>query len=319
MSYFVQTQIPAAHFYSGEAGFRDYLLGTVPMNDLSITILGVAFGLTLISAIAAVLAQMRARQGLQMPPDVPIGKVSSWFFRPGDLAGAFIVYMFFAGLFALACAAPPMEIEDFTAAAIIVSMMFQVFLCVVVMIAVNRHTPLNDWLCLRWNKWPWLFLIGPGAVVLMIAVFWVIQLTGYMEWMESLGVETIQETVTLLQEGKDPVVLGLLIITATIVAPICEEVVFRGYLHPILKKYGGIWAAAFCSSLLFSIAHGNLAVMLPLFILGVFLVWIYEYTGSIWAPIAVHFCFNATTVLAQMAVRFVDIPNAMLPYFEWQP
>ena len=95
------------------------------MNDLSMTILGVAFGFTLISAIAAVLAHKRARQGQQMPPDVPVGKVRSWFFRPGDLAGACIVYMFFAGLFALACAAPPMEIEDFTAAAIIVSMLCQ--------------------------------------------------------------------------------------------------------------------------------------------------------------------------------------------------
>ena len=245
MSNFVQDGDASRHFYSGGAWFPDYLLGTVPMNQLTITILGVAFGFTLISAIAAVLAHQSARRGMQVPPDVPLGKVSSWFYRPGDLAGAFIIYLFFAGLFALACMAPPMELEDYTPAAIIVSIMFQLFLAGGVVAMATRNTKFNDWLGWRWEKWPWLFLIGPGAVAFMIAVFYVIQLSGYMEWMESLGVETMQETVTLLQEGKDPVVLILLIITATIIAPICEEVVFRGYLHPILKKFGGVWAAAF--------------------------------------------------------------------------
>ena len=95
---------------------------------------------------------------------------------------------------------------------------------------------------------------------------------------------------------------------AVVAAPLCEEVVFRGYLYPVMKKYAGIFAAALCSSLIFAAAHGNLTAMLPLFIFGGILVFLYEKTGSLWAPIAAHFCFNAATVTVQFMVRHNIIP-----------
>jgi membrane protease YdiL (CAAX protease family) len=48
--------------------------------------------------------------------------------------------------------------------------------------------------------------------------------------------------------------------------------------------------------------------LLPLFVFGLVLVALYEYTGSIWAPVAVHFVFNAATVAVQILLRFVDLP-----------
>ena len=47
------------------------------------------------------------------------------------------------------------------------------------------------------------------------------------------------------------------------------------------------------SSLLFAAIHGSLALMLPLTVLAVVLVWLYEKTGSIIAPILMHAAFNA--------------------------
>lgn len=295
------------------------------MIDLNQTVLALAFVLTLVCAFAAVTVRSQLGRGDMRvgPPPVPMGKVAAWFYRPGDLAGAFVLYLVFAGLFALSCMTPPPESQNASTGALIFgigfSMIFQLVLAGGAAAAALRVCTLNQWLGWRWKRWPWLFLIGPGAVILMLVVFWMIQLSGYIDWMESLGVETIQDTVSLLQECKDPVVLTLLVITATIIAPVCEEVVFRGYLHPIMKKYGGVWAGAICSSLLFSIAHGNLAVALQLFLLGALLVWLYELTGSIWAPIAVHFCFNATTVVVQLATRNMEIPTALLPGFQALP
>jgi membrane protease YdiL (CAAX protease family) len=101
-------------------------------------------------------------------------------------------------------------------------------------------------------------------------------------------------------------------ITAVIVAPLCEEVVFRGYIYPTLKKFNGIWIAALVSALIFSAAHGSLAALLPLFIFGVVLVFLYERTGSIWAPIGAHFLFNAATVTVQLLMRFGYIPEQTL-------
>ena len=60
--------------------------------------------------------------------------------------------------------------------------------------------------------------------------------------------------------------------------------------------------------MVFAAAHGSLAALLPLFIFGCVLVFIYEKTGSIWAPIAVHFCFNGATVALQLAIRYFDLP-----------
>jgi membrane protease YdiL (CAAX protease family) len=161
---------------------------------------------------------------------------------------------------------------------------------------------------LRWPGWRWVFLIAPGAVFLMWLVFGGLQISGYVEWMESLGVETVQDTVQLLQTTDDPLLFGLMAFAAVIAAPLCEEIVFRGYFYPVMKKFAGMWPAAICSALVFSAAHGNLTAVLPLFLFGGLLVFIYEKTGSLWAPIAVHFCFNGATVAIQMAARYYNLP-----------
>ena len=54
--------------------------------------------------------------------------------------------------------------------------------------------------------------------------------------MESLGAETTQDTVKLLRETNDPLVLGLMAFAAVVAAPLCEEIVFRGYLYPVLRN-----------------------------------------------------------------------------------
>jgi membrane protease YdiL (CAAX protease family) len=95
---------------------------------------------------------------------------------------------------------------------------------------------------------------------------------------------------------------------AVIAAPFCEEIVFRGYFYPVMKKFGGMSVATLSSSLVFASAHGSVTALLPLFIFGCVLVFLYEKTGSLWAPIAAHLCFNGATVLVQLVVRYYEIP-----------
>lgn len=151
-------------------------------------------------------------------------------------------------------------------------------------------------------------LIAPCAVLAMWAFSAGLEFSGYVKWMESLGVETMQDTVKLLQESKDPLILGLMAFAAVVAAPLCEEIVFRGYFYPVMKHYSGAWPAAICSALVFAAAHGSLTALLPLFVFGLLLVFIYERTGSLWAPVSVHFCFNGATVLVQFAARHFNIP-----------
>lgn len=87
---------------------------------------------------------------------------------------------------------------------------------------------------------------------------------------------------------------------AVVVAPLSEELVFRGYLYGVTKKFGGPWCAIGVSSLLFAAVHMNSAAFLALAGLGVALCLLYERTGSLWAPVLVHVGFNATMLASSL-------------------
>ncbi len=248
-----------------------------------------------------------------LPPALPVGKVPVWFYKPLDLVGVVFVFgvfgmLSFASLRSSNSVAPAMN-----PVTLLVGIGLHFLVAGMVAILVVNRVGWVIWLGLRWQAWYWVFVLAPGAVLFMWVVFGGLQISGYMEWMQSLGVETVQDTVKLLQKSEDPLILGLMGLAAVVVAPLCEETVFRGYFYPVMKKFAGVWPAAFCSSLVFASAHGNLTFILPLFVFGGVLVFMYEKTGSIWAPIAVHFCFNSATVLAQLAVRYHAIPLGPAP------
>jgi membrane protease YdiL (CAAX protease family) len=253
-------------------------------------------------------------EGTPTPPPLPPGgRVPVWFYRPLDLLGAMLVLVVFGVIVLTAAAAVGARKSELNAGVLVVNIGFQFMMAgLVAFTLIGRRNPI-EWLGLRWRSWPWVFLLAPGAVVFMWIVAGGLYFSGYAQWMESLGVQTTQDTVKLLRDTNDPLVLGLMAFAAVVAAPICEEIVFRGYLYPILKKYAGITAAALSSSILFAAAHGHLAAIVPLSIFSVLLVLLYEKTGSLWAPIAAHFCFNAATVGLTFAARYYEIPIGLIP------
>ncbi len=233
-------------------------------------------------------------------PDTP--GVPTWPYRKLDFLWMAFIFLVFAGM-SVSNTAVDADKITFTPEVLLGSIGFHATLTMLTLaVVVFRINPVA-WLGLRWKDWPWVLLIAPATVVTMWLVFGGLQALGYMEWMESLGVESVQDSVKLLQTAKDPMVLILMAVAAVLVAPVSEELVFRGYLYPAAKKFAGPWMAAICTGLVFAAAHGSLAALLPLFIFGVVLAVLYEKTGSIWAPIAVHFCFNGATVGIQFLAR----------------
>ncbi len=107
------------------------------------------------------------------------------------------------------------------------------------------------------------------------------------------GEPTSQEAVEMVARASAPPELALQALSVVVLAPICEELLFRGVLYPSLRDLGHRRMAIAASSLLFAAIHGSLALMLPLTVLAVILVWLYEKTGSIVAPILMHAAFNA--------------------------
>ncbi len=272
-----------------------------------------------IAAASPPVTEAIPQQGDESPllgpvlPDPQQGKVPVWFYRPLDLLGIGVVFLVFGGLALSSGQKQPDLSTSLSPTVLMINILFQFIVAgIFTMIVSWRATPMV-WLGLRWRSWLWVFLIAPSAVIFMSAFSYGLQYTGYQEWMKSIDVETVQDTVKVLQKSEDPLVLGLMAFAAIVAAPICEEIVFRGYFYPAMKKFAGAWPAAVVSSLIFGLAHGNLSVLLPLFVFGLLLVFIYEKTGSIWAPVAVHFCFNATAVIAQMVMRYLHISLDSVP------
>jgi membrane protease YdiL (CAAX protease family) len=58
-----------------------------------------------------------------------------------------------------------------------------------------------------------------------------------------------------------------------------------------------VWGAV-VSGAVFSLAHLQLTLFVPLFVLGFALAWVYQRTGSLWTSIAMHAIFNSLAVLA---------------------
>jgi membrane protease YdiL (CAAX protease family) len=94
-------------------------------------------------------------------------------------------------------------------------------------------------------------------------------------------VETLgADTSTLL------LVLGAVVVIA--VAPLCEELFFRGILFTVLRRRMPFWPAAVIDGVLFGFVHGSLVIVPVLAALGVTFCYVYARTGSLFPTIALH-------------------------------
>jgi membrane protease YdiL (CAAX protease family) len=77
-------------------------------------------------------------------------------------------------------------------------------------------------------------------------------------------------------------------------APVAEEFIFRGVLYPTIKQAGWPRLAWWGTSFLFAITHANAMTFVSLFVFSAALIWLYEHTANLLAPIVTHSLFNAT-------------------------
>lgn len=81
--------------------------------------------------------------------------------------------------------------------------------------------------------------------------------------------------------------------TLVVIAPLAEEILFRGYLYGKIRKYVPMWLAMLLVSALFGAVHGQWNVGIDVFALSLVLCALREITGSIWAGILLHMMKNA--------------------------
>ena len=110
-----------------------------------------------------------------------------------------------------------------------------------------------------------------------------------------------QKLVTLIAEEsakKENIpTLIFFVVMAVVVAPIAEEILFRGILYPAIKQIGYPRLAAIGTALLFALFHVNLLTFASLTVVALGLIALYEFTDNLLAPITAHAVFNASNLI----------------------
>ncbi len=104
------------------------------------------------------------------------------------------------------------------------------------------------------------------------------------------------------QEGIDELfdnraILPLVGLALVIMAPLAEEIFFRGFIFAGLIRYTGSFLAMAASGAIFALFHvtsgDTLGLLLPFSLVGMMFAWLYHRTGSIWTSIGAHMLFNS--------------------------
>jgi membrane protease YdiL (CAAX protease family) len=134
--------------------------------------------------------------------------------------------------------------------------------------------------------------VGPLAAVGLFLTVATIELA-----LKALGVQQTQlESLQWLHSV--PLWLFLLVaLTAAVLAPVAEEIYFRGYVFRAYYEQKGPLQAYLFSAALFALVHLNVPAFLPIFAVGLFLAYVYRRTGSILPGMLAH-AFNNTVAFA---------------------
>ena len=100
----------------------------------------------------------------------------------------------------------------------------------------------------------------------------------------------------------------LQILVAVILAPLTEELLFRGVVYKRIDRAYGFWPAAIISSLLFGALHGNLSQFIYASALGMLFAYAYYKSGKLSVCIIMHLAANAVSLLLDGIVLLFEDP-----------
>lgn len=147
-------------------------------------------------------------------------------------------------------------------------------------------------------------LLATAATVLALPATWLLgkggaELMRLLHWQPE-----IQTPVEILRETSGPLSKAVFGIIAIAIAPLAEEVLFRGLLYGFIRQHGYPRAALWGTSTLFALTHLNAVTFVPLLVLAVILAFLCENTGNLLAPVLTHSLFNAVNFVCLV----LDVP-----------
>lgn len=153
-----------------------------------------------------------------------------------------------------------------------------------------------------WRRIPWKSLgfgkfdLGTMAIGcgLLISSYMIILVHNWI--LTALGIETQgDEILRLFELLESPV---WFIVVGAVLAPLVEEIFFRGFLFQGFRAKYGWGNALLLSSGIFAAAHLDLASLVPTFVLGCLLAYLYHRSNSVWPGVILHVLVNSFGLLA---------------------
>ncbi|MBW3607253.1 MAG: CPBP family intramembrane metalloprotease [Actinobacteria bacterium] len=152
------------------------------------------------------------------------------------------------------------------------------------------------------------------SIRLLVAI-WVGFLVLSGIWALALDLEEQQTLPDELGAG-DSLVNALVVIgLVTVIAPLGEELFFRGFFFGALRNWRGPILAAVLTGCLFGLVHvgsAPIGYLVPLAIFGIGLCMLYEWTGSLYPPIALHALNNSIALGANQDYGAATIAAIMV-------
>lgn len=146
--------------------------------------------------------------------------------------------------------------------------------------------------------------VGLGCGLMLLSLLFNLV---YASLLSQFGLEIQPEMEQLFTGTQFPF---LLFFGGVIVAPFVEEVFFRGFVFPGLRRKWNWKVAALVSAGLFALAHVIPTSILPIFILGLIFAFLYQTSGSIWPGILMHMLTNLVALAVAYGISQGVIPTS---------
>jgi membrane protease YdiL (CAAX protease family) len=145
-------------------------------------------------------------------------------------------------------------------------------------------------------------MIGLGCGLMLISFAFNF---AYALFLGLFGLRIQVDLVPILAELSSP---WLLFLGAVVIAPVVEELFFRGFAFAGLRQTYGWQKAAVISSVLFALIHLTPTAIIPIFILGYIFAYLYQRSNSIWPAILMHAVTNGLALGAAYLSSSIDLP-----------
>jgi len=106
----------------------------------------------------------------------------------------------------------------------------------------------------------------------------------------------------------------MLVVAIAVLAPLAEELFFRGALFSALCRKGPVVVAIWTTSIAFVLAHQEPRIWAPLLLVALLLSELRRHSGSVWPGFALHAAFNATTLASVFATRPTELAPPSLSW-----